>query len=248
MELEKLPDELGSLINLRRLYITTKQSVISPKVFANMTKLQTLSFEYCDSLEFLFDGVQLPSLETLIVRSCGSLKSLPFYILPELEALLVIDCRSLNLFQPEPHICHYQMGRCKMTFLHLENKIPWLSNLPAWIEEAVETLQTLILINLDSLRKLPECLTKMSCLKKLHIAGCSALYDLPSGMQHLTSLEDLTIDGCPKLCRKCKRPSGEYWPMISHIKRVSIGETGGEEPQEGGRSRFNKTDLLPYLW
>jgi hypothetical protein len=140
------------------------------------------------------------------------------------------------------------MGRCKMTFLHLENKISSLSNLPAWIEEAVETLQTLILINLDLLRKLPECLTIMSRLKKLHLAGCSALYDLPSGMQHLTSLEDLTIDGCPKLCRKCKRPSGEYWPMISHIKRVSIGEPGVEEPQEGWGSLFNNTDLLPYLW
>jgi Leucine-rich repeat (LRR) protein len=96
MELEKLPKELGSMISIRQLYITTKQSVLSQNVFANLTNLQTLSFEYCGSLEFLFNEVQLTSLETLIVRSCGSLKSLPFYILPELEALLVIDCENLD--------------------------------------------------------------------------------------------------------------------------------------------------------
>jgi hypothetical protein len=96
MELEKLPDELGSLINLRQLYITTKQFVLSQNVFANLTNLQSLSFEYCDYLEFLFDWVQLTSLETLIVRSCGRLESLPLYILPKLEALLVIDCENLD--------------------------------------------------------------------------------------------------------------------------------------------------------
>jgi hypothetical protein len=24
------------------------------------------------------------------------------------------------------------------------------------------------------------------------------------------------------LCRKCQSPSGEYWPMIGRIKRVSV--------------------------
>ncbi|MCI46429.1 NBS-LRR disease resistance protein, partial [Trifolium medium] len=88
----------------------------------------------------------------------------------------------------------------------------------------------------------------MSRLKMLHIADCSALYDLPSGMQHLTSLEDLTIDGCPTLCRKCEPHTGEYWPMISHIKRVSIGveepsigEPEVQEPQEREESLFTNT-------
>ncbi|KAK2362520.1 putative disease resistance protein RGA3 [Trifolium repens] len=147
-ELEKLPKELGSVISIRQLYITTKQSVLSQNVFANLTNLQTLSFEYCDSLEFLFNEVQLTSLETLIVRSCGSLKSLPFYILPKLEALLVIDCERLDLSLPENHTLKNSIGRWKMTFLHLENLNRWLRTLPEWIEGAAETLQTLILINL----------------------------------------------------------------------------------------------------
>jgi hypothetical protein len=118
-----------------------------------------------------------------------------------------------------------------MTFLHLENDIPWLWTLPKWIEGTAETLQTLILIN--ALGTLPECLGVMFHLKRLHIADCSFMNYLPSGMQHLTSLEDLTIDNCPELCRKCKPHSGEYWPMISHIKRITIGQPCEAEPQEG---------------
>ncbi|MCI40710.1 disease resistance protein, partial [Trifolium medium] len=70
----------------------------------------------------------------------------------------------------------------------------------------------------------------MTRLKMLHIADCPRLNYLPSGMQHLTALDALTIDGCPDLCRQCQPHSGRYWPMISHIKRVSIGEPGLEEP------------------
>jgi hypothetical protein len=236
-ELEKLPKELGSVISIRQLYITTKQSVLSQNVFANLTNLQTLSFEYCDSLEFLFNEVQLTSLETLIVRSCGSLKSLPFYILPKLEALLVVDCERLDLSLPENHTLKNPIGRWKMTFLHLENLNRWLRTLPEWIEGAAETLQTLILINLCEFGRalLPKCLTRMSRLKMLHIADCPLLDYLPSGMQKLTALESLSIDGCPKLCRQCQPHSGKYWPMIAHIKRVSIGEPKEEEPCDYNR-------------
>jgi hypothetical protein len=92
----------------------------------------------------------------------------------------------------------------------------------------------------------------------LHIADCPLLDDLPSGMQRLTALDALTIAGCPILCQKCQPHSGEYWPMIAHIKRVSIGEPGVEEPsirepeveepREGRVSLVSRTDLLPYLW
>jgi hypothetical protein len=246
MEFETLPKELGELISLRQLYISTKQSVLSQNEFANLTNLQTLSFEYCDSLEFLFDGVKLTSLETLIVRSCASLKSLPFYILPKLEALLVIDCESLIFSQPENHTLQNHIGRWKMTFLHLENVNPWLWTLPKWIEGAAETLQTMILINLNLCalgnELLPEGLTRMSRLKMLHIADCPLLNYLPWGM---TALEALTIDGCPKLCQKCQPHSGEYWPMISQIKRVSIGEHEEKDPRKG-KGLLISNDDIPY--
>jgi hypothetical protein len=73
----------------------------------------------------------------------------------------------------------------------------------------------------------------MTDLRKLYIIGCPQLLSLPSDIHQLTSLEDLFIYECPELCRKCKPQSGEYWPLIAHIKSVFIGEEPiGEEEQE----------------
>ena len=80
MELETLPKGLGMLISLRKLYITTKQSILSEDDFASLSNLQTLSFEYCDNLKFLFRGAQLPYLEVLLIQSCGSLESLLLHV------------------------------------------------------------------------------------------------------------------------------------------------------------------------
>lgn len=165
---------------------------------------------------------------------------MPLCSLSELEALLVIDCKRLELNLPEN--LQNAMKTWMMRFLHLEN-FPWPQTLPKWIEDAAETLQTLIIINVPELLELPGCLTRMTHLKMLHISGCPGLNFLPSDMQCLTSLEALTIDGCPVLCQKCQPHSGEYWPMISHIKRVSIGEPKEEEPREGQGSLISNNDM-----
>ncbi|KAK7336554.1 hypothetical protein VNO77_17098 [Canavalia gladiata] len=223
MELEALPKGFGKLTSLRQLLLTTKQSVLSHNEIESLCNLQTLSFEYSDNLKFLFKGEQLTFLDVLLVQSCGSLDSLPFHILPNLEALLVIRCEMLNL-----SLNHESpIQRLRMKFLHLEH-FPRQLALPQWIQGAADTLQTLFILNFPSLKMLPEWLTTMTHLKMLHIVNCPQLLYLPSNMQRLTALEDLIIDGCPELCRKCQSQSGEYWPLIAHIKRVSIGETNGK--------------------
>jgi Leucine-rich repeat (LRR) protein len=103
-------------------------------------------------------------------------------------------------------------------------KIPGLLTLPGWIEGAAETLENLVINGLPNLQTLPECLTTMTHLKTLSIVDCPQLLSLPSGIHHLTALEELRIGGCPELCRKCIPPSGEYWPMIAHIKILFIEE------------------------
>lgn len=96
--------------------------------------------------------------------------------------------------------------------------------MPGWIEGAAETLETLLIYELPNLKTLSQRLTTLTHLKRLHIVGCPQLISLPSDMYHLTALEDLVIEDCPELCRKFKPQSGEYWPMISHIKSVFIGK------------------------
>ncbi|XP_014494980.1 disease resistance protein RGA2-like [Vigna radiata var. radiata] len=220
--LETLPKRLGMLISLRKLFITTKQSVLSEDEFASLNNLHTLIFEYCDNLKYLFRGAQaqLSSLEVLIIQSCGSLESLPLHILPKLEVLIVTRCVMLNLSLNSER----PIPRSKMKYLHIEH-CPRQHTLPEWIQAASNTLRTLSILNCHCLEMLPEWLSTMTHLKMLHIVNCSQLFHLPSNMHCLRALEDLIIDGCPELGRKCEPHSGEYWSVIAHIKCVSIGET-----------------------
>jgi hypothetical protein len=71
----------------------------------------------------------------------------------------------------------------------------------------------------------------MTRLKTLYIISCHQLLNLPSDMHRLTGLEDLRILDCPELNRKCQPQSGEYWPMISHIKSIFFNEPGGEKKE-----------------
>ncbi|KAL2320754.1 hypothetical protein Fmac_029723 [Flemingia macrophylla] len=222
MDLETLPNGLGMLVNLQHLHITTKQSTLQEDEFASLNNLLTLSFEYCDNLKFLFGRAQaqLTSLKGLTVQSCGSLESLPLHILPKLEFLSATRCRMLNLsWSSEKPI-----QSLRMKFLQLEH-CPRQQTFPEWIQGAANTMQTLLISNCDSLEMIPEWLTAMRHLKMLHIVNCPQLLHLPSDMHRLTALEDLCIDGCHELCRKCQPQSGQYWPSISHIKCLSIGET-----------------------
>ncbi|KAL2945714.1 hypothetical protein AAZX31_U034100 [Glycine max] len=173
MEPETLPKGLAMLIGLRKLFITTKQSILAEDEFASLTNLHTLSFCCCDNLKFLFRGSQFSSLEVLYVQSCGNLESLLLHILPKPEALLVMRCEKLNLS------LGYAMSKAR------------------------DTLQTLFILNCDNLKMLPEWLTTITHLKMLQIVNCPQLLNLPSGMHRLMStLEDLSINGCPELCPK----------------------------------------------
>jgi Leucine-rich repeat (LRR) protein len=225
-ELETLPKRLGKMISLRQLIITTKQSVLLESEFASLNHLRTLGFYYCQNLKYLFKCEQLPSIETLFVVSCGSLESLPLCMFPNLQTLYISDCKNLNLSadneKPIPTL--------RMKYLHLEG-VPELFTLPKWIEGAIDTLETLIVVNCPNLNMLSYFLTSMSHLKRLYINDCPLLKFilLPSCKDSLTALEDLRIDGCPDLCRQYQPQCGLRWPAIAHIKSVFIGEPRGED-------------------
>ncbi|XP_057417764.1 putative disease resistance protein RGA1 [Lotus japonicus] len=222
--LETLPQGFGKLISLRQLYITTKQSFLSESEFANLSNLQILCFEYCCNLKILFTRVQLVSLEALFVHSCWSLQSLPLYILPQLVALSVVDCKMLNV-----SLLSNDRPILRMNFLHLED-LPELEELPAWIHGAADTLQTLIIRNLEL--QIPPPFRVLPHLKRFHVANCPTLAILSFDMNDLAALEDLSIDGCPELCRIYQPRSGQFWSVIAHIKSVTIGEPTSEEERK----------------
>jgi hypothetical protein len=120
--------------------------------------------------------------------------------------------------------------KLRLKHLHIGD-IAWLLTLPKWIEGAAETLETFAISELPNLQTLAECLTTMNHLKRLDIICCPQLLSLPSDIHHHPTFEDLRIIGCPELCRKCKPHSGEYWPMISHIKILFIIEPIGQDEE-----------------
>lgn len=148
-ELETLPEELGWLVSLRELYVTTKQSVTSLTELANMNDIQVLYFYKCDNMKFLFDEAQrLTSLKILNVIFCGSLESLPLFIFPKLQDLLISDCQLINL-----SLYNENPQKLMMKYIGL---LGAPMTVPSWIEGAVETLETLYFASLFYLKTFPE--------------------------------------------------------------------------------------------
>ncbi|KAL5059307.1 hypothetical protein RYX36_030911 [Vicia faba] len=222
-ELETLPEGFGKLTSLRKLYITTKQLFLSLDEFASLNHLQVLGLYNCENMKHLVSGAEtlFTSLEALYIQSCKSLESFPLYIFPKLQTLVIKDCPmfSLSLNYEGP----IRRQRLRLKHLHLKS-FPQLLKLPRWIEDAAETLETLKIRKFPNLKMLPEFPTLMTHLKSLYIDLCPKLLSLPSDMHRLTALEELRIYRCPELCQKLRPPSGEYWPMIGRIKRISIGK------------------------
>ena len=96
--------------------------------------------------------------------------------------------------------CESAIHKLRMKFLHLEH-CPRQQTLPQWILGAADTLQTLLIINSHSLKMVPEWLTTMTHLKMLHIVNCPQLLNLLSDKHRLSTLEDLSIDGCMNCVR-----------------------------------------------
>ncbi|XP_061360639.1 putative disease resistance protein RGA1 [Gastrolobium bilobum] len=218
-KLKTLPRGIGNLISLRELSVSTKQSVFPDKEVAKLTSLEILTLSYCDNMESLFQGVQLPTLRWLTIDSCGSLKSLPFHATPNLESLVIGGCSKLEMSK----CLDNQIIELRLKYPHLCD-LPQLVTLPPWIQRYANTLHSLNIEGCDNIKELPEWLPTLVCLKTLIILYCPKLLSLPDDMLVSTNLEYLRIEYCPELCRRYQPEVGENWPKISHIKRIYIGE------------------------
>lgn len=218
INLQELPNGIGNLISLQQLHITTLQSKFPDNEIAKLTFLEILMLVDCDNLESLFEGIEeLPSLKFLDITSCKSLRSVPLHVIPNLESLSIDACYRLNLSMGHDN----QIAKLRLKLLYLES-LPQLLAFPEWLQGSVNTLQSLVIVDCDHLKDLPEWLSTMIYLKTLSIQDCPTLLSLPDGVHHLRNLEYLKIKGCPELCRRYETKVGQDWPKISHIKQVII--------------------------
>ncbi|KAL7169097.1 hypothetical protein ACSBR2_034181 [Camellia fascicularis] len=100
----ELPKNIGNLISLRHLSLTTQQSCLSEKQIRRLTSLRSFWIARCGNLKSLPDGIQLlGALKTVSITECPSLTSLPSTIknLPKLRNLEISTCPNLNLSEWE---------------------------------------------------------------------------------------------------------------------------------------------------
>jgi hypothetical protein len=62
----------------------------------------------------------------------------------------------------------------------------------------------------------------MTSLQTLEISWCPKLSSLPASFKELINLKELTIYGCPKLEKRCKKETGEEWHKIAHVPKLRL--------------------------
>ncbi|XP_057964553.1 putative disease resistance protein RGA3 [Malania oleifera] len=223
-ELEELPQDIGKLISMRFLTITTKQTCFSEKGLGSLNSLRALNLSKCPNLVSLCEGMRhLTALRTLTITDCKNLTSLDVKYLTLLEKLVIYYCPKLNLLSEEEDGIP---GPRSLQVL-LIRELPLFVTLPQWLlprasTSTANTLQYLSISGCPNLTRLPKWLGNLTSLQKLEILRCPKLLSLPETMDHLTALRLLRIKSCPTLSGRCERDTGEDWHKIAHIPEIYI--------------------------
>ncbi|XP_034703798.1 putative disease resistance protein At3g14460 isoform X2 [Vitis riparia] len=210
----------------------------------DLTSLQSLFIFGCSNLvSFPQGGLPTPNLTSLWITSCKKLKSLPqgMHSLTSLESLTIEDCPEIdsfpigglptNLSDLEIRNCNKLMA-CRMEW-RLQT-LPFLSWLEiggleeerskSFPEERFlpSTLTYLSIKNFPNLKSLDKKgLEHLTSLEILSINECEKLESLPKqGLP--SSLSRLYIGKCPLLEKRCQRDKRKKWPNISHIPCIVI--------------------------
>ncbi|XP_052884570.1 putative disease resistance protein At3g14460 [Gossypium arboreum] len=215
----------------------------------HLTCLDSLDIRSCQNfISFqIEDGLSVTNLTRLALWSCESLKSLPeqmHSVFPSLEVLNIIDCPKIERVPKEG-----LPSKLKQITIFMSDKL--IESLIRKREWSLHTLPSLTYFSLSYSG------VEMECFPDEHLLPSSLtslrINDLPNlksleykGFQHLTSLCDLLIRGCPKLqsmppnmlppslscleirdCplleERCEKEKGKDWANISHIPVIQIG-------------------------
>ncbi|KAG2669028.1 hypothetical protein I3760_14G015600 [Carya illinoinensis] len=188
-------------------------------------------------------GLLAPYLASFIVKECESLRSMPDNLL-SLCYLQLVDCPRVELF-PEgglpSNLKHIVINRCKKLIanrkrwgLQMLSSLEWLAiNWDDKLEDHVESFPgglllptTLIFLYISSFGNLKsldnEGFQHLTSLKELHLIGCPSLRYMPEeGFP--TSLRVLNIRNCdPVLKEELKKKEGEEWLKVARVPYIGI--------------------------
>nr|AAR19098.1 NBS-LRR type disease resistance protein Hom-F [Glycine max] len=203
--------------------------------------LKELQIWECPNLQRISQGQALNHLETLSMRECPQLESLPegmHVLLPSLDSLWIKDCPKVEMF-PEGGLpsnlksMGLYGGSYKLISLlksalggnhSLERLVIGGVDVECLPDEGVlpHSLVNLWIRECGDLKRLDyRGLCHLSSLKTLTLWDCPRLECLPEeGLPK--SISTLGILNCPLLKQRCREPEGEDWPKIAHIEEVFI--------------------------
>ncbi|XP_040999335.1 putative disease resistance protein At3g14460 isoform X3 [Juglans microcarpa x Juglans regia] len=195
--------------NLRQLYISKCEKVLSFPKEGFPTNLTVLVISHLKITEALFDWEldNLTSLNELRIVGCQHLVSFPK--LTSLKTLWILECENLACFPEDglpPSLLELDISNCEKLRSFPKNGLP-----PSLLKLCISDCQNLRSFPKDGLP---------SSLLNLRIFSCKKLRSFPkNGLP--PSLQQLAIDECPLLEEWCKK--GE-WCKIADIPYVEIDD------------------------
>ncbi|XP_025651330.2 disease resistance protein RGA2-like [Arachis hypogaea] len=204
-----------------------------PHELSSLSSLQKLEIYGGDELESFSENVLqgLCSLQSLTIHSCKKLRSLSEGMghLTRLESLDIMIC---------PKLVTLPSNMNKLVSLR-GVLIACCDTLPEGLQH-VPSLQSLEVYESNSI---PEWLGEITSLQKLELTRVR-LRSLPSSFRNLTSLRELSIDGCHKeLQKRCTRVTGQDWQAIAHIPQFKLIPIHEETFSDKIRSKWRSWQL-----
>jgi hypothetical protein len=202
------------------------------------------------SLEELFLD-KLPNLEKLLKVESGKmflcLSNLTIFHCPKLELPCIPYVKHFAAYGLTNALLQSISSFYGLTKLHLRGDVGMtITSFPEEMFKNLTYLKTLTITDFQKLKELPnepfnlalerlgifycseleslpdQIWEDLQSLRAIDIGYCEGLRSLPEGILHLTSLEILSIHGCPALKERYEKGTGEDWDKIAHIPEVYI--------------------------
>ena len=199
-------------------------------------------YECPNFVSFWREGLPAPNLITFSVWGSDKLKSLPdemSTLLPKLEHLYISNCPEIESF-PEggmpPNLRTVSIHNCEkllsglawpsmgmLTHLYVGGRCDGIKSFPkeGLLPPSLTSLYLSGFLNLEML----DCtgLLHLTSLQYLTIWGCPLLENMV-GERLPDSLIKLTIWECPLLEKRCRMKHPQIWPKISHIPGIEVDD------------------------
>ncbi|GMJ05499.1 hypothetical protein HRI_004219100 [Hibiscus trionum] len=223
--LKSLPRGLDKLSHLQEITLwgCSNMLVCFEEIVLATTKLEVFSIGKCENFVALPNCINnFTSLKKLVVWECSADISFPEEGFPTSLTLLEISGA------PKMYSSLVEWGFHRLTSLQRLNiGGEACSNVVSFPEESIGTTlpPSLTSISIRNFKNLEFMCSKafqhLTSLERLFIEDCPKLISLPE-KDALLSLGKLDIRNCPLLKEECTRIKGREWSKISHIPHVEI--------------------------